>query len=83
MRKVRVACGSATPAVVITVGPAHVGMSWALTQEATVSSATESLGNPAAGVRDPLGPHDDGTTRAMAALRSTNRLLIQEAHGGH
>lgn len=83
MRKVRVACGSATPAVVIMVGPAHEGMPWVLTQEATVSSATESLGIPAQGGPDPLGLDDDVTIRVAAARRSTSRLLIGEADGGH
>ncbi len=83
MRKVRVACGSATPAVVIMVGPAHEGMPRALTQEATVSSATESLGNPAPGGRDPLGLDDDATIRVRAARRHTETLLTREADGGH
>jgi hypothetical protein len=52
MRNARVACGSATPAVVIMVGPAHEGTSRASTQEATVSSATEPLRNPARGRPD-------------------------------
>jgi hypothetical protein len=51
MRLVRVASGSASPKVIITVGPVCEGTPRALTQEAAVCSATESLGSPV-----PRGP---------------------------
>jgi hypothetical protein len=46
MRLARVASGSASPTVVIMVGPVRLGTRRALTQEAAVFSATESLGSP-------------------------------------
>ncbi|MCW2858381.1 MAG: hypothetical protein JWP48_89 [Actinoallomurus sp.] len=46
MRLARVASGSATPTVVIMVGPECEGTRRALTQEAAVFSATEPLGSP-------------------------------------
>jgi hypothetical protein len=46
MRLARVACGSASPTVVIMVGPECEGTPRALTQEAAVFSATEPWGVP-------------------------------------
>jgi hypothetical protein len=65
MRLVRVASGSASPTVIITVGPVCEGTPGALTQEATVCSATESLGNPVPRGR---GPRDARVAYAGLAL---------------
>ncbi len=52
MRLVRVASGSASPTVVIMVGPVCVGTPRTQTQEATVCSATDSFRDPVPVGRD-------------------------------
>ena len=74
MRKVRVACGSEAPEVV-TVGPAPDERTRALTQEATVSSATDPWG-----IRRRGG--GDGSVRAVRPLMA-GPLHDREADGDH
>lgn len=74
MRLVRVATGSASPTVIIMVGPVREGTPRALTQEAAVCSATEPFGIPC---------RADGAVVKATRRHAAVTALSWEADGDH